>query len=217
MKTKLAMLSLSGFLLIGCGEQTIDNTGKESEASSSSEVIETEKEAPKDELLVTNGPLLEVGQYSNDEDYGRIELEKITNPGDEHEIAPGVIVTFGDIKIINFENIPQKAQEKAEILYGFSGNQGYDLQFEYTVENKNDFRIDNAVVEKVILSDGEQIDRSMYADETFDLEAGSKASKQIGHVAIPSSDIESVRFYVNPYTYDSYEELESQPIEVSFE
>lgn len=216
MKTKLALLSLSGLLLIGCGDETVDNTGKESEPESSSEIVENKKEDPKDEMLVTNGPLLEPGQYKNDEEFGRIELVKIASPGNENEIAPGLFLTLKDVKVLNFEDIPEESQEYAEAYYGFKGSQGYQLQFEYTVDNQNDYSIDNTVIEKVILSDGEQVTRDMYLDETFELEANSKASGQIGAIKIPTPDIDSATFYINPYDTENYEQIETKPVKVEY-
>ncbi|GEL67206.1 hypothetical protein [Marinilactibacillus psychrotolerans] len=216
MKTKLALLSLSGLLLIGCGDETVDNTGKESEAASSSEVVENKKEDPKDEMLVTGGPLLEPGQYKNDEEFGRIELLKITSPGNENEIAPGLFLTLKDVKVLNFEDIPEENQEYAEAYYGFKDSQGYQLQFEYTVDNQNDYSIDNTVIEKIILSDGEQVTRDMYLDETFELEANSKASGQIGGIEVPTPDIDSATFYINPYDTENYEQIETTPVKVEF-
>lgn len=131
-------------------------------------------------------------------------------------MAPGVFVTFGNIKIIDFQDIPTTAQEEAEYLYGFDGNQGYDLQFEYKIENRNEFKITNTVVEKVILSDGEQIERHIFGDEAYDLEAESKVSNQVGHVAVPTENIDTIKFYINPFNDSTYDELNSVPIEVSF-
>lgn len=214
----LAFIGLSALALVACG---VDNTGKEAKETSSARIVESESsEVSSEETdpnLVTSGPLLEVGQYSIDDVYGRIELEKIASPGNEVEVAPGVFVTFGDVKILKFADIPESAQEDASIFYGFEGNVGYDLQFEYSVENRNDFKINNVPVEKVILSDGEQIERYMYSDEALELEPGSKASNQIGHVAIPHSDIDSVKFYISPLNYDTYDSLGSQPVEIIFE
>lgn len=213
----LAVIGLCGVILGACG---IDNTQEESQKTSSAILIESESSQEStekvDSNLVTKGPLLKVGQYTNDDIYGKIELEKIANPENKIEVAPGVFVTFSNVKILNFVNIPESAQEDASNLYGFEGTQGYDLQFQYTVENKNDFKIDNAAVEQVILSDGEQIERFMYDDEVLQLEAGSKASNQGGHVSIPHSDISSVKFYIDPLNFDTYDSLGSQPIEIVF-
>lgn len=214
----LSLIGISVLALSACG---IDNTGNEAQQTSSAKLVESEssQESSKevDEMLVTNGEILEVGQYSISDPYGKVELEKISNPGNRVEVAPGVFVTFGAVKVINFADIPESAQEDANYYYGFTGSQGYDLQFEYTVENTNDYKIDNAVVDQVVLSDGEQLDRSIYGDEAFELEAGSKASNQVGHITLPHSDIDSVKFYINPVSYDTYEPLGSQPVEVTFE
>lgn len=213
----LAVIGLCGVVLGACG---IDNTKEESQTTSSAILVETtsseESSEKSDPNLVTNGLLLKVGQYKNDDTFGKLELLKIASPGNSIEVAPGVFVTFGDVKVINFVSIPESAQEDAYAWYGFEGNQGYNLQFEYTVENKNDFKINNAAVEQVILSDGEQIERFMYDDEALEIEAKSKVSNQVGGVSIPHSDISSVKFYINPVNFDTYDSLGSQPIEVVF-
>ncbi|QQP71170.1 hypothetical protein JHE06_05215 [Carnobacterium sp. CS13] len=219
MKFKLlAVVGLCGFILGACG---VDNTENKAQETSRAALVEKdnskESEPKKDSKLVEKGELLEAGQYKNDNDLGKLELIKIASPGNQVEVAPNVFVTFGNVKIINFVDIPESFQETANAWYGFEGNQGYDLQFDYTVENKNDFKIDNAAVGKVILSDGEQIERFMYSDETLQLEAGSKASNQLGHVAIPHSDISSVKFYIDPVDFDTYDSLGSQPVEVKFD
>lgn len=236
MKFNLIILSfMSSIMLASCNDTAVDNSDKEIEETNTSSLVESsnkeeqieesqqesteefeEEIAEEDSTLVTNGPLLKVGQYSIDDYYGRIELKKITNPGNEHEVAPGVFVTFGNIKIIDFQDIPTTAQEEAEYLYGFDGNQGYDLQFEYKIENRNEFKITNTVVEKVILSDGEQIERHIFGDEAYDLEAESKVSNQVGHVAVPTENIDTIKFYINPFNDSTYDELNSVPIEVSF-
>lgn len=214
----LAVISLCSVFLGACG---IDNTKEESSKTSSAILVDTEKSEEKSEEvdtnLVTKGLLLKVGQYKNDEIFGKLELLKKASPGNPIEVSPGFFVTFGDVKVINFVDIPESSQENTTAWYGFEGNQGYNLQFEYTVENKNDYKIGNTAVEKVILSDGEQIKRSVYHEEALELEAKSKASNQVGYIAVPHSDISSVKFYFDPVNYDTYDLLGSQPIEVSFE
>lgn len=216
----VAFIGLSALTLAACG---IDNTDKESKETTSARITESSSESTseslekKDPKLVTNGPLLEVGQYTNDEYYGKLQLEKIASPSNQVEIAPGIFVTLGDIKIINFTEIPESAQEDASISYGFEGNQGYDLQVVYSIENKNDFEVSNTIIDKIILSDGEQISKESYTeDEEFYLEAGSKASEQISHISIPHANVDSIKFYFEIVDSESYTPLESEPIEVIF-
>lgn len=214
----LAFISLSALTLAACG---VDNTDKEPQETTSARIAESSTESSSEETdpkLVTDGPLLEVGQYTNDEYFGEIILEKIASPGNPVEFSPGMFVTIESIKILNFTDIPDRYQEDANFYYGFDGNQGYDLQIEYTIENKNDFKVDSTVIDKVILSDGEQVTHDSYSEnETYTLEPGAKASNQIAHISIPSSDVSNVKVYISPYNFDTYDSLESQPIEVVFE
>lgn len=215
MKLKLLVaIGMCSFVLVSCG---VDNSDKKADATSSAVLTESQgSDIAKDDKLVTKGKLLKVGQYTKSDETGKAELLKIASPGNKIEVASNVFVTFGDIKIIHFTEIPQSSQEDFSLFYGFEGNEGYDLQFEYMIENKNDYQITNSAVDKVILSDGEQIDRSVFIDEAYDLEAESKASNQIGHVNIPHPDIDSVKFYIEPIKTEIYEELDSKPIEVKF-
>lgn len=217
----LAFISLSALTLAACG---VDNSDKEPKETTSAIIAESstdsssESSEEKDPKLVTDGPLLEAGQYKNDEYFGEIILEKIASPGNPVEFSPGMFVTIESVKILNFTDIPERYQEDAYFYYGFDGNQGYDLQIEYTIENKNDFKVDSTVIDKVILSDGEQVTHDSYSEnETYTLEPGAKASKQIAHISIPSSDVNNVKVYISPYDFDTYESLEAQPIEVIFE
>ena len=220
-KVKLiAVLGLSVIVLGACG---VDNTEKEAETTSSAILVSSNETSSKESVvevdsnLITEGPLLKVGQYINDDYYGKLQLEKIANPGNQVEIATGVFVTLGDIKIINFSEIPENAQEDASISYGFEGNQGYDLQVVYSIENKNDFEVSNTIIDKIILSDGEQISKESYTeDEEFYLEAGSKASDQVSHISIPHANVDSIKFYFELVNAESYAPLESEPIEVTF-
>lgn len=216
----LAVLGLSVIALGGCG---VDNTEKEAETTSSAILVSSNEISSKESVvevdsnLITEGPLLKVGQYINDDYYGKLQLEKIANPGNQVEIATGIFVTLGDIKIINFSEIPENAQEDANISYGFEGNHGYDLQVVYSIENKNDFEVSNTIIDKIILSDGEQISKESYTeDEEFYLEAGSKASDQVSHISIPHANVDSIKFYFEIVNAESYASLESEPIEVTF-
>ncbi|MBT2732080.1 hypothetical protein [Carnobacterium sp. ISL-102] len=210
----LAIVGLSGVFLVACG---VDNSEEAAQKTSIATLVETTSSVETDPNLVIDGPLLKVGQYINDESYGKLQLEKIASPGNQVEVATGVFVTVSEIKIINFTNIPEIAQEDASISYGFEGNQGYDLQVVYSIENKNDFEVSNTIIDKIVLSDGEQISKESYTeDEEFYLEAGSKASDQLSHFSIPHANVDSIKFYFEIANAESYAPLESEPIEVSF-
>ena len=211
------MVSLT---LAACGsERTAQDIQEQSSYSpiaslDSSSVTESSSEA--DTMLVTNGPMTEIGQYVNDPSYGKLSLVKIAIPETREEVATGIFLTIHSVKLINFENIPDSSAYNASTYVGISGKQGYDLQVVYTVENETDSKIGNTPLSKLVLSDGEQITRRTFVDETMSLEPHSKASNQIAHVAIPNQDITSVSLYLEP-TYEApYVNIDAIPVEVAF-
>ena len=84
------------------------------------------------------------------------------------------------------------------------------------MENETDSKIGHTPLSKLVLSDGEQITRRTFVDETMSLEPHSKASNQIAHVAIPSQDITSASLYLEPTYEDPYVNIDATPVEVAF-
>lgn len=217
---KFALLGIASLGLAACGSEGATEDVKDQSSVSSSIASESstiaEGSSEIDPMLVTNGPMLEVGQYVNDPVYGKLSLVKIATPETRSEVASGIFLTIHSIKLINFENIPDSGAYDASTYVGISGKQGYDLQVIYTVENETDSKIGHTPLSKLVLSDGEQITRRTFVDETMSLEAHSKASNQIAHVAIPSQDITSVKLYLEPTFEAPYVNIDATPVEVAF-
>ena len=134
---KIGLFMMATLTLAACGSEGAAEDVKDqssvlsSIASESSAKAESSNEV--DKMLVTNGPMLEVGQYENDPVYGRLSLIKIATPETRSEVASGIFLTIHSIKLINFENIHDSGAYDASTYVGISGKQGYDLQVVYTV------------------------------------------------------------------------------------
>ena len=217
---KIGLFMMATLTLAACGSEGAAEDVKDKSSVSSSIASESsaiaESSSEIDPMLVTNGPMLEVGQYVNDPVYGKLSLVKIATPDTRSEVASGIFLTIHSIKLINFENIPDSGAYDASTYVGISGKQGYDLQVVYTVENETDSKIGHTPLSKLVLSDGEQITRRTFVDETMSLEPHSKASNQIAHVAIPSQDITSVSLYLEPTYEDPYVNIDAIPVDVAF-
>lgn len=217
---KIGLFMLAALALAACGSdkaaQDVEEQSSTSSMVSSESSAITESSSEVDQMLVTNGPMTKIGQYVNDPAYGKLSLVKIATPETRAEVATGIFLTIHSVKLINFEDIPDSGAYDASTYIGISGKQGYDLQVVYTVENETDSKIGHTPLSKIVLSDGEQITRGIFVDETMSLEPHSKASNQIAHVAIPSQDISSVSLYLEP-TYEApYVNIDAIPVEVAF-
>ncbi len=217
---KTGLLMMTALALAACGSEGAAEDVKEQSSVSSSIASEStaiaESSSEIDPMLVTNGPMLEVGQYVNDPVYGKLSLVKIAAPEIRSEVASGIFLTIHSVKLINFEDIPDSGALDASTYVGISGKQGYDLQVVYSVENETDSKLGHTPLSKLVLSDGEQITRRTFVDETMSLEPHSKSSNQIAHVAIPSSDITSVSLYLEPTFEAPYVNIDATPVEVTF-
>lgn len=216
----ILIIGISALILIACGADSIDTNSNDSVSKTSNEASEqvpSESYTKTDPQLVAKGPLLKVGEYTIDNFNVRAELIKVSSDSNEIEVAPGFFVIFEDVKIIHFTDIPESEQEYYNMVYGFNNDEGYDLQLVYSIENKNNFKLSNTIISKVVLSNGEQISRDYYTeDEEFYLEPNSKASKQMAHISIPKSDISSIKVYFEPIKVDIHEPLNYQPLEIVF-
>ena len=217
---KIGLFMMAALTLAACGSesaaQDVEEQSSTSAMVSSESSAITESSSEVDQMMVTNGPMLEVGQYVNDPVYGKLSLVKIATPETRSEVTSGIFFSIHSIKLINFENIPDSGAYDASTYVGISGKQGYDLQVVYTVENETDSKIGHTPLSKLVLSDGEQITRRTFVDETMSLEPHSKASNQIAHVAIPSQDITSASLYLEPTYEDPYVNIDATPVEVAF-
>ena len=79
-KTFLSIACLS-LMLVGCGNDTVDNSGKSVESTNNKVSKVKHKKPKKDPREVVNGELLKVGQWCNDDEQGKMELYKICVPG----------------------------------------------------------------------------------------------------------------------------------------
>lgn len=229
MKTKLALLSLSGLLLTACGDEmsevseetnssssnTIEEVGQvESETSDTEEINEEE---PVDENLVEEGPLLEAGQYTDNSE-GLTRLLKIVEPEETFEVSENIFLDIESVKLLHFEEMSQTSLENTGWYYGFdSAEDNYGLQFIYSVNNSTDQTVNGLALDRIVLSSGEQIERSNFLeDEPYEVLPNAKVSNSLGLFGIDDPDIDSLTIHFRLYDGDGYD-ISSNPVEISFE
>lgn len=172
-RTIMSVVAL-GVVLAGCGGSgTVDNSGKSVESTKNRATRVEHKKTKKDPREVTNGELLKVGQWCNDEDQGRIELCKICAPGTEIDVGP-VKYTVKSIKILKVKPGSSDQIEMAKANYQTNSvpNPYYTLQVVYDSENTSSDKLQLGGIESIVTSTGQQ----MSADGSGMYDDGAGAS-----------------------------------------
>ncbi len=156
-KTFLSIACL-GLMLVGCGNDTVDNSGKSVESTNNKVSKVKHKKPKKDPREVVNGELLKVGQWCNDDEQGKMELYKICVPGTVIDDGP-IKCTVKSIKI--FKITPQ-TQEQIEIAKDDYNTNSvpkvyYTLQVVYDLENTSQDALQFTGVESIVTSTGQQM------------------------------------------------------------
>jgi|GEM_PF-2929961 len=161
MKKMVYGLLFGALLLSGCSQtNTVDNVGKTNEKDSSGIVEESTTQPSTDPQEVTDGPLLQVGQWTHDgnDSTGKIELLSISNA--QEDITLGEVnIYIHDIKILKYFDYtdPESAG-----LYGadnYKDDEGniYGLQITFKVKNTSDNDYGYNGLEYAVLDNGQQI------------------------------------------------------------
>lgn len=156
-KTFLSIACLS-LMLVGCGNNTVDNSGKSVESTNNKVSKVKHKKTKKDPREVVNGELLKVGQWCNDDEQGKMELYKICVPGTVIDDGP-IKCTVKSIKI--FKITPQ-TQEQIEIAKDDYDTNSvpkvyYTLQVVYDLKNTSQDSLQFNGVESIVTSAGQQM------------------------------------------------------------
>lgn len=223
--TKSSLLFASTLILIACDSQENDTTAddeaveetEETETDTNVAEAEEDDEEEVDDLLVEDGPLLNVGEYTIDDQQGHVELLNITDSPIEHEVADNVIMTIEDAKILDFKEIPRRGLADLEYHYGFENEQEYGLQVTYSISNENDYAIENSVIDEIVLSNGEQINRHSFNDsESHSLRPNARTSNSLAFFRIDDPEIEGFTVYPNLSDEDWYSLDNISSFEVTF-
>lgn len=228
MKKKMVLLSMTSLLLMACGNETSEVSEETNSSSSStnedagqgvSETSDTEEineEEPVDENLVEEGPLLEEGQYTDNSD-GLTRLLKIVEPEETFEVSENVFLDIESVKLLHFEEISTSAFDDLSWYYGFEDNNGYGLQFIYSVRNETDQTVNGLSFNRLVLSNGEQVERSSFTEsEPYEVLPNAKVSDALGLFGIDDPEITGFTIHPHLYDGDGYD-ISSNPVEISFE
>ncbi|MDK6232976.1 hypothetical protein ACX3VT_01995 [Aerococcus sanguinicola] len=169
---KLLLLALAAATLSACGDQV-----KEAPAGKV-ELQEESKENKPEELT-------EVGQKSNDPEFGSLELKKIAQPEETLDIAPELKATIHSVKL--FQSDKGEADPVWDMVGG-NPKEGYFLQIVYSIENLSDQEIIGPHFDRLILDNGEQIDDHVLLNQTTELAPKAKASDQVMLVGVPTEN-----------------------------
>lgn len=161
MKKMVYGLLFGALLLSGCSQtNTVDNVGKTNEKDSSGIVEESTTQSSTDPQEVTNGPLLQVGQWTHDgnDSTGKIELLSISNA--QEDIALGEVdIYIHDIKILKYSDYTDPESSGFYGADNYKDDEGnfYSLQITFRVKNNSDNDYKYRGLEYAVLDNGQQI------------------------------------------------------------
>lgn len=167
---------------------------------------------------IKEGLLTEVGQFIFDDYSGIVTLLNIVHPEVQAVIAEGITVTVHTVKLLNLSDIPSESVADLQMELGIGSEGGQYIQYEYTVENNNDFKIMNPYFTKAIYSNNEQINSNVISSsEAFDLSPKAKVVNVVGFMGSPEEQISWVELYMEYLTNDqTLQSLENNGIQIDF-
>lgn len=137
-------------------EPTVEEIATEEEMTQEDEISEPEKDENGNYVLNT------VGQTITTEGMGTVELMKIAEINEVVSIEP-IDVTIKDIKLFKMTDLHPDTLDMMT-MYGLANTEVEELnyvQINYTSENTSDLDVDWYGFNKVVLSNGQQLDASM--------------------------------------------------------
>src|SRR5699024_4739703 len=115
-------------------------------------------------------------------------------------------INFNDIKIMYHSEIPEREKDFHRDLYGFD-DEGYSIQFSYSVTNSTDQTIGGIEIEDIVTSDGTQYNLYTNAfvldNSTYEVRLTATANVGIT-VAVVEPDTTSLDLYLHPFDKDGY-------------
>lgn len=191
--------------------ESIESEGTQEENEDNSHENELEYVEVKEGLLTTPG------EYTIDPVTGRITLLKIVNPEETYEIAENFEVTIHTVKLLELSEVPAESVELLAFELGLPAEGGQYIQYEYTLVNDNDYKVTNTVFDRIIYSDGEQINDYVFNfGEPFELEANTKVSNAVAATEAPNGNLTGFTLSMTTLLNEQ-NNIEAEPIEISFE
>ncbi|ARK32107.1 hypothetical protein [Halalkalibacter krulwichiae] len=165
---KIASLLLLVLLLTACGpkeDASVDIAEAENEVIASEQKVVSNEEEEIEEIETDeygNPKLTEVGQILEEPGYGTLELMKIKEVNETVNIDP-IQVKIDDIKLFKLTNVPVETKNQLS-MYMDSKNVPDELhyiQIVYSSENIEEKNIDWFGIDKVVLSNGQQLNATL--------------------------------------------------------
>lgn len=221
--SSIALLSL-GLLLAGCGSSSADKSDNAGKSAKTTQAGKTSS-SKKDDREIINGPLLKVGQWSNDDDMGKLTLTKIAAP--ENTVVKDGPIEF---KIKDVKLFKAEPKTKAQRLYDndyFSTNgvtnPFYYVQIQFNAKNTSASEVQINGVKSLVTSTGQQISQGQSLnDESIGETLAANANSDYAIQALISTDDQSKidKFTINfdsVANTDTYEDIgTAQPLELPF-
>lgn len=136
-----------------------DNGGKTTTSEKAKPVSKKSSSSSKENKEVTNGQLLKVGQWMNDDTQGKMELTKV-QPINQTVSVDKYSIILKDFKM--FKVTPSNADQKKLVGDIFGIAEGlpspyYEIQIQYTIKNDSDQEVQFNGIKSIVTSNGKQL------------------------------------------------------------
>ncbi|MFD1392181.1 hypothetical protein ACFQ3L_01070 [Lacticaseibacillus jixianensis] len=176
--TLLAALSLAA---CGSSNSGTDNGGKTVESSKNTKTTtKPSKKKSSSSNEVTNGQLLKVGQWKNDDMQGKMELAKIATINKTLTVSKYSVI-LKDFKM--FEVTPKDNDQKKLAADSFASSTGvttpyYEIQIQYAIKNTSANPVQFNGISSLVTSTGQQLDSNGgMSDQGVGAEVAAGATK----------------------------------------
>ncbi|WP_125711145.1 hypothetical protein [Lacticaseibacillus porcinae] len=189
--TLAAVLSLAA---CGNSSKSTDNGGKTTTASKAktSTAKSSSKKASSEGKEVTNGQLLKVGEWMNDDMQGKMKLLRI-NSLNKTMTTGSYSIILKDYKFM--EVTPKDDDQKKTASDAFGVSQGvttpyYEAQVQYSIKNASNEEVQFNGIKSIVLSTGQQLDpNGGMSDQGIGEAVAPGATKDTAFMAvIPTAD-----------------------------
>lgn len=198
-------------------ETSIAHETSLSSEESSSLTIESESEN-QDSLEVTGNTLMtEVGQWKNDDYFGKMTLEKIKPIEEKFNLTNGLDVTITDIKLFKVENLSNNIKSDMDILGISYDDVVYSLQIAPVFESTSSMGFKGVSFDRLVDSEGFQQDTNLNEIIYKELSPNAKSNTFGSHFILPDDSITNFTIYANHLTDDQGYVVDSPGIELTFE
>ena len=187
---KKIILGVFTLVFVICATACSSSNSSSKTTSSSSNLVEETTETV-DTMEVKDGPLTKIGQWTVDDNFGKIELLKITSNPQSLTLTDGLVVTINDMKLFNASNM----NESATTVLGTNKKSGNYIQITASVKNDTDNEYKSIFPETIILSDGTQIKHSLVLTSSTDVKPRAKNDELLFFYFLDEKTTDSVKLY----------------------